>query len=238
MPFARTDSVVITREQLDQGILPDICMLSGQPTSNRETYSIDYQPKWAEAASLGGYTLGGIPRRDHPHADISPQGNIPCPISEQHIHERHTRNIYASVGWVLIPVLGGLGAFMGYLRWGNDETVVALAVRWVSSVCLHTSFRSFTCLGMWCDVNRTPMVSRKSRKEGQICIRRVCSPSHPKCDDDRATGASRPRRCDDFEIGEVAGASCEVIAGNRSSRVSQNKIRHGFIPVADKSSLV
>ncbi len=168
---ARTDSVVITREQLDQGILPDICMLSGQPTTNRETYSIEYQPKWAEAASLGGYTLGGIPGVII-HMLTSHKVHIPCPISEQHIHERHTRNIYASVGWVLIPVLGGLGAFMGYLRWGNDETVAALAVP-MGFVGLFAYI--IPIIYMSWNVVRCEQNSDGKSKEGQICIRRVCS---------------------------------------------------------------
>jgi hypothetical protein len=168
----RTDSVVITREQMDQGILPDICMVCGQPTPNRQTYSIQYQPKWAEAASLGGYTLGGIPGVII-HLLTSHKVHIPCPICEQHTAERHGRNVYASIGWVLIPVFAGLGAFMGYLRWGKSgDNIAALAIPMgfvgVFAYILPIIYMSWNVVH--CEQN-----SDGNSSAGQICIRRVCS---------------------------------------------------------------
>ena len=167
----RTDSVVITREQLDQGVLPDICMICGQPTTNRQTHSIPYQPKWAEAASLGGYTLGGIPGVII-HMMTSHKVHIPCPICEQHTGDRHARNVYASIGWVLIPVLGGLGTFMGYLRWGGSDFVAGLAIPMgfvgLFAYILPIIYMSWNVVH--CEQN-----SDGKSKEGQICIRRVCS---------------------------------------------------------------
>lgn len=170
-PVARTDSVVMTREQLDQGILPDICAICGEPTTNRQTHSIQYQPKWAEAASLGGYTLGGIPGVII-HMMTSHKVHVPCPICEKHTGDRHSRNVYASIGWVLIPLLGGLSTFMGYLRWGNDEQVAALAVP-MGFVGLFAYI--IPIIYMSWNVVHCEQNSDGKSKEGQICIRRVCS---------------------------------------------------------------
>ncbi|MFO0980090.1 MAG: serine/threonine-protein kinase [Planctomycetaceae bacterium] len=171
-PVARTDSVVMTREQLDQGILPDICAICGEPTTNRQTHSIQYQPKWAEAASLGGYTLGGIPGVII-HMMTSHKVHVPCPICEKHTGDRHSRNVYASIGWVLIPVLGGLGAFMGHLRWDTSEDhIIATAVPMgiVGLVAYITPVIYMSWNVVHCEQN-----SDGKSKEGQICIRRVCS---------------------------------------------------------------
>ncbi len=167
----RTDSVVITREQLDQGILPDICMVCGQPTTNRQTFSIQYQPKWAEAASLGGYTLGGIPGVII-HMLTSHKVHVPCPMCERHTNERHGRNIYASIGWFLIPGLAGLGFIMGRLRWAGNADFLLLAVPMgfvgLFAYILPIIYMSWNVVH--CEQN-----SDGKSKEGQICIRRVCS---------------------------------------------------------------
>ena len=168
---ARTDSVVISREQLEQGILPDICMVSGQPTTNRQTFTIQYQPKWAEAASFGGYVLGGIPGVIL-HMMTSHKIHIPCPICEQQTGDRHHRNLYASIGWFLIPLLAGYGVLLGNLRDHKVEDVAAIAIPLgfvgLSLYLIPVIFMSWNVVH--CEQN-----SDGKSTAGQISIRRVCT---------------------------------------------------------------
>jgi hypothetical protein len=106
--------------------------------------------------------------------------------------------------------------------------LLRLPYRWGLSVCSHTSFRSSTCHGMWCIVNRIPMASRK---RGRSAFGEYARLLHLKCDDDRATGARRPRRCDDFEIDEVDW--CILRSDRRQSKFTSPQTRYatGFTPV-------
>jgi hypothetical protein len=167
----RTDSVVITREQLEQGILPDICMISGQPTTNRQTFTIQYQPKWAEAASLGGYVLGGLPGVLM-HMMTSHKIHIPCPICEQHTGDWHRRNLYASIGWFLIPLLAGYGVLLGNLHFRSGAEIAALAIP-MGFVGLFLYL--IPVIYMSWNVVHCEQNSDGTSTAGQISIRRVCT---------------------------------------------------------------
>lgn len=170
---SRTDSVVITREQLEQGILPDICMICGEATTNRVTYSIDYQPKWAEAASLGGYMLGGIPGVIM-HMMTSHELHVSCPICNQHQGHWRNRNVYASIAWVLIPLLAGMGFLTGFLYPEDRMKMVAAALTISMGV---VGILSYVIPVIWMSWNvvKVEQISDGTKSGSQISLRRVCT---------------------------------------------------------------
>jgi predicted Ser/Thr protein kinase len=177
--IARSDSVVITRGQLEQGLLPDLCMICGDPTTNRETRAIDYQPKWAEAASLGGYMLGGIPGVIV-HMMTSHTLHVPCPICEQHHGHWHRRNLYASLAWMQIPLFGGIGFAIGSVAMdvsgggvsGGTEQGIMLAIAFAVFGLIAYLVPLIT---MSCNLVKVEQISDGTKSGSQISLNRVCT---------------------------------------------------------------
>lgn len=110
----RSDSVTITQQELDAGILPELCMLCGQSTNNRITRSIQYQPNWAQAMTVGGLIMGGIPGIIIAIMTTA-EKKVACPICHRHQNHWSRLTVLAGVGWLLPILLGALGFLSGYL---------------------------------------------------------------------------------------------------------------------------
>jgi predicted Ser/Thr protein kinase len=170
---SRTDSIVVTHGQLEQGILPDVCMICGEATSNRVTSSIEYQPKWAEAASFGGYVLGGIPGVIV-QLLTSHKLQVTCPICNRHAGHWRNRYVFASIGWMLPPLLAGLGYLTGsqFPQINNNgvSTAMGASMAGVGWLCFLVPV-----IWMSWNVVRIEHISDGTTSEAQVSIRRVCT---------------------------------------------------------------
>lgn len=176
---SRSDSVVVTRKQLEQGILPDICMISGVTTYNRVAYTSQYHLKWSEAWSLTGNSLSGIPGALL-HMLAVHTLHISCPINSPHEGHWRNRNVYANVGWMLIPLLG-LPALMIGLQFpdvpGQDPGVAAMNLGMTLGVTM--SIVGLLCylvpvIWMPWHMVRIEQISDGTTSSGQVSFSRVC----------------------------------------------------------------
>lgn len=168
----RSDTVVVTRRQLDQGILPDICMISGVASSNRVAFTIEHQPKWAEAASLVGFILGGIPGVII-HMMTAQTLHVSCPVSNQYEGHWRNRNVYASIAWLLVPLLGLCGIMIGFQYPGIGRTNFGMSLG-VTMAILGLLCYLVPVIWMSWHIVKVAQISDGSTENAQISLNRVC----------------------------------------------------------------
>ncbi|MDA1231909.1 MAG: hypothetical protein O2856_14145, partial [Planctomycetota bacterium] len=111
---SRTDIAVVALKDVVEGRFPDLCMVCGQHTTDRVTKTIQYQSKRAQAAMMMGFLLGGIPGVAIAIL-TSHETPVACPLCTRHSKHWNRLTLFASIGW-LIPILaGGLGLLIGFL---------------------------------------------------------------------------------------------------------------------------
>ncbi len=170
----RSDSVVVTREQLEQGILPDICMISGVPTSNRVSHTIEHQPKWAEAVSLIGFILGGFPGL-FVYMITMQTFHVSCPICNQHEGHWRNRNVFASIAWMLVPLAGMFGVIIGFQYPGitgknlGPSLGIAMGILGLLSYLIPVIWMSWRLV-------KIEQISDGNTSDTQVVLRRVCMP--------------------------------------------------------------
>ena len=176
---SRSDSVVVTRRQLEQGILPDICMISGVATSNRVAYTTEYRRKWSEAWSLTGDSLSGIPGALL-HTLTVHTLHLSCPINSPHEGHWRNRNLYASVGWILIPLLGSSALMIG-LQFpevpGQNPGVAAMNLGMTLGVTMSiVGLLCYLVPVIWMSWNlvKIAQIFDGTTSGGQVSISRVC----------------------------------------------------------------
>ena len=177
---SRSDTVVVTRQQLERGILPDICMISGVPTSNRVAYTSQYHLKWAEAWSLTGNSLSGMPGA-FLHMLAVHTLHIACPISTQYDGHWRNRNVYASIAWMLIPLLGLPAVMIGFqypdvagqhpgLAATNLAVTLGVTMSIVGLVCYLVPV-----IWMSWHTIKIEQISNGPTSNSQVSLSRVCS---------------------------------------------------------------
>jgi hypothetical protein len=145
----------------------------GQPAVDRESCTIEFQPKWAEAASLGGYIMGGIPGV-LVQMMTSRTLQVACPTCERHRGLWHTRNLYASIGWILILLFGGAGAAISMLVY--DEVDGPAIFLTLSAAVAGLLVYLVPVIWMSCQVVKVAAVPDHQGKSTLISLQRVCTP--------------------------------------------------------------
>jgi serine/threonine protein kinase len=142
-----TDSIVLNRSDLDPSnlqanIFPDVCMVCGQDAAVRVTRKIEFQPKWAGALTFAGLVLGGIPGIIIAMATTE-EIDITCPVCTQHRNHWSRLTHFASIGWIIPLLSGGLGYLTGYLPSTWDPTmdrgasVIGLVIGLLAGIALY-----------------------------------------------------------------------------------------------------
>ncbi len=123
----RSDSVTVGQQEAETGLLPDVCMVCGCETHERVSVKIHHQPEWAQGLMMLGFFCGGIPGVIIAIM-TSKEIRASTPICHDHRNHWNRLVLFASIGWLLPVVLGGIGAIIGTLISGDvlpDRSIFA-----------------------------------------------------------------------------------------------------------------
>lgn len=115
---ARADSVTISKHAAENDLLPDLCMVCGNHTTERVYSTVSFQKNWAQALMLLGFIFGGIPGVIIAMLTTR-ETQITCPLCPDHRNHWSRLTLFASLGWLLPIVLGALGFLAAYLPAGS-----------------------------------------------------------------------------------------------------------------------
>lgn len=124
---SRGDIVTVSPKDVAGGLLPDVCLVCGQHSTDRVQKSIQYQSKFAQACMFAGFVLGGIPGVIIAIATVR---DIPvaCPVCPTHRNHWRRLTLLASIGWLIPVLLGGTGFLLGYFATAHSLQPSALAI--------------------------------------------------------------------------------------------------------------
>jgi len=108
----RSDSVIVGQQEAESGLLPDVCMVCGCETQDRVSIKIHHQPEWAQGLMILGFICGGIPGVIIAIM-TSKEIRATTPICHDHKNHWNRLVLFASIGWLLPVILGGIGAIVG-----------------------------------------------------------------------------------------------------------------------------
>jgi tRNA A-37 threonylcarbamoyl transferase component Bud32 len=120
------DWVTLTREQVDNDLLPDCCIVCGQHTVERVNKDFWYQSDWAQVLMMVGFFCGVLPA-----LIIGPLTThtirVACPTCPTHRDASRRLVWIASTGWLAAPVLALIGFGLAYPLVGIEVPAVLVA---------------------------------------------------------------------------------------------------------------
>ena len=122
------DSVWLSRQQVDDGDLPGVCMVCGDPAEQRVSHTFSYQSENAQLMTAAGIFLGIFPGLIV--ASLTQhQQRVSCPMCRRHTNHWSHVGWFAGTGWLLLPALAGIGWSVGILLDASSYTAAtALAI--------------------------------------------------------------------------------------------------------------
>lgn len=119
------DWITLSKRQVENDALPDVCMVCGQPATCRINKSFSHTPEWVEFLYLAGIFPGLIAAHF-----LTEEMRVSCPFCSR--HRNHWRNLYwlGGVGWLVggLP-LAGIGYLIGIaIGSGGNAPYIGLGV--------------------------------------------------------------------------------------------------------------
>ncbi len=152
----------------ESGRLPDVCMVCGGPAHERLKKTIEYQPKWAESLMILGFILGGIPGVIIAIMSQK-QTFVALPFCPKHKNHSNQLIKFASVGWLLPALTGGVGILVGYLPTRHLPPLQPLAISGLV-VGITLGLISYLLAVIWLAVHR---VKIEQKAEHEVIFSRV-----------------------------------------------------------------
>jgi hypothetical protein len=102
------DWITFSKQQVEADALPMVCMVCGDPAGRRISKTFERAPDWVGLLYLLGIAPGLVV-----HLILNKEMRVGCPLCSK--HEDHWTKLYwtAGAGWLIVPLLAGLGWIVG-----------------------------------------------------------------------------------------------------------------------------
>lgn len=113
------DVVTVKLSQLPQ--LPEVCAVCGEHGELHVHRKLNFQPPWAQALSLAGFILGGLPGVFILML-TSQETPVTIPVCQRHRHHGRRLVLFASMGWIIPILTAALAVIIIYYSVEAGET--------------------------------------------------------------------------------------------------------------------
>ena len=102
------DWVTITKQHVEADALPPVCMACGGPADCRISRTFSFSPEWVQYLYLVFILPGAIAEYL-----LKKEMRVACPLCNEHKNHWSKLVWIASIGWLFVPALAGLGYLVG-----------------------------------------------------------------------------------------------------------------------------
>ncbi|MCA9062369.1 MAG: serine/threonine protein kinase [Planctomycetaceae bacterium] len=155
--------VTLPMAMINQDNLPNVCLVCGAPTQRRQSKEFHYTSDLSGVLIFLGIVLF-FPIGIVLAIVLTRKARISCPVCPTHRHHWLHMNLFAGVGWILIPIGLGIGLYFGGYPSSGDRSP------WVLIPCLLVSVAMYVLPLIWFGITR---VAVEEIRKDAVTLKRV-----------------------------------------------------------------